>query len=668
MKRMLLTSLFFTVVAFSAKTQTQQKYWWKLAPTGGIIWNVKVNEIHTDHIEMSGKQISAIVTYGVDAAGKLVLNKRIIFPLLRTIPNDTRGSLWKNFTEVALPIISVNDERLEEFPESFQHNKLMSIVTRTKQRVRIERTIYPSVDKAAYIEKYRLTNTTSQRLNVNVAEQDETFRTDSTKGVYGIYQINYKTHNHGLKTLGPGETDEFSVVFSARKDKDPANHISSTYEMAKRKQFVAELNESLVLKTPDLVLNTFYAFAKLRATESIYETKGGLMHSPGGANYYAALWANDEGEFTSPLFPFIGNATGIESAINCYRTFATYMNPEYERLPSSIVAEGTSTWNWKETKYGDRGDAAMLLYGGTRFAIAYADTLEAKRMWPLLTWCAEYTLRRKNADGVIASETDGEEGRFKTGKANLYVNALAYGGLVMASRLAKQLNLSAKEIEFNTAAKQLRENIGKYFQTDILGYATYKYHKDATTLYAWAGMPLAMGIFDRAPKTQQALFSKDMWAKNVMLSESGNTKRYFERPMLNSFRGLFYSGYQIDTTLKYFKAYTASRLLGEHVPYVVEAYPEGNGRQLAGDNALYCRIMTEGLFGIEPVAFNKFNISPRLPEKWNEMSLKHLKAFNGDFEILATRQAKKIMVKVTNKGKLVKQLLWDGIKPIEVVL
>ena len=654
-------------MAFSTKAQNQQKSWWSLVPTGGIIWKVKPSEVHSDHIEMSGKQISAIVTYGVDPAGKLVLNKRIIFPLLRTIPNDTRGSLWKNFAETALPIITVNGERLLEFPESFQHHKLMTIVTRTKQGVRIERTIYPQVDKAAYIEKYKLTNTTTKPLILNVEQQDVSILTDSAKGVYGVYHINYKTYNYGLKALNAGESDEFSVVYSAKKEKDPANHISSNYEEDKRKQFVAELNGSLVLKTPDPILNTFFAFAKLRTTESIYETKGGLMHSPGGANYYAALWANDEGEFTSPLFPFIGNASGNESAINCYRTFATYMNPAYERLPSSIVAEGTSTWNWKETKYGDRGDAAMLLYGGTRFALAYADTLEAKRMWPLLNWCAEYTLRRKNADGVIASETDGEEGRFKTGKANLYVNSLAYGGLVMAARLAKQLNFPEMEIEFNTA-NQLRENIGKYFHTNVLGYDTYKYHKDATTLYAWAGMPAAMGIFDRVPKTQKALFSKEMWANNVMLSESGNTKRYFERPMLNSFRGLFYSGYQIDTTLKYFQAYTALRLLGEHVPYVVEAYPEGNGRQLAGDNALYCRIITEGLFGIEPVAFNKFNISPRLPEKWNEMSLSHIKAFNGDFEILATRQAKKIMVKVKNKGKLVKQHLWDGIKPIEVVL
>lgn len=667
-KKGLLTILLFALCICALNAQAQQKYWWKLAPNGGIFWTVKNTKSHTDHIEMSGKQISAIVTYGVNTSGNLVLNKRIIFPLLRTIPNDTRGSLWKNFTESVLPTITVGGERIEEIPTLFQHNDIMTIVTNTKQGLRIERKIYPSVDKPVYVEKYKITNTTAKVLKVEVEKQDKTFNTDSAKGVDGVYNINYKTYNDGLKMLAPLQSDEFSIVFSAKRAKDPMYYIAANYEQEKRETFVDELKGSLVLNTPDSVLNTFFAFAKLRATESIYETKGGLMHSPGGANYYAALWANDQGEFTSPLFPFIGNSTGNASAINCYRTFATYTNPEYQRLPSSIVAEGTSTWNWKETKYGDRGDAAMLLYGGARFALAYADTLEARRIWPLLEWCAEYTIRRKNTDGVIASETDGEEGRFKTGKANLYVNALAYSGFLMASRLAKQLQLPNKEAEFAKEAALLRKNMDQYFKADILGYTTYKYHKDATTLYAWAGMPLAMGISDYAAETQAALFSKDMWAKDVMLSESGNTKRYFERPMLNAFRGLFFSGHKIDTTLKYFKAYTALRLLGEHVPYVVEAYPEGNGRHLAGDNALYCRIVTEGLFGIEPIAFNQFNISPRLPANWYEMSLNHIKAFNGDFNILAKRKGKRILVSVLNKGSLVKEVLWDGVKPIEIVL
>ena len=136
-----------------------------------------------------------------------------------------------------------------------------------------------------------------------------------------------------------------------------------------RRERVDSFLSKLRLETPDPVLNTAFAFAKIRTTESIYETKGGLMHGPGGGAYYAAIWANDQAEYANPFFPFLGDATANESAINSYRHFARYMNPDYKPIPSSIIAEGTSFWNGA----GDRGDMAMIAYGASRFALAYGD-------------------------------------------------------------------------------------------------------------------------------------------------------------------------------------------------------------------------------------------------------------------------------------------------------
>ena len=53
--------------------------------------------------------------------------------------------------------------------------------------------------------------------------------------------------------------------------------------------------------------------------------------------------------------------------------------------------------------------------------------------------------------------------------------------------------------------------------------------------------------------------------------------------------------------------YSQQRLLGEHVPYPIEAWPEGNQRHLSAESALYCRIVTEGIFGIRPTGFNSFH-------------------------------------------------------------
>ena len=73
-----------------------------------------------------------------------------------------------------------------------------------------------------------------------------------------------------------------------------------------------QIIEKLVLETPDRILNTSFAFAKIRGTESIYNTKGGYMHGPGGLRYYAAIWANDQAEYINPFFAFLGERSAID--------------------------------------------------------------------------------------------------------------------------------------------------------------------------------------------------------------------------------------------------------------------------------------------------------------------------------------------------------------------
>ena len=76
---------------------------WELAPDiNGIRWNV--NKAHTDHLEFSGLKVSALISYGNDGHGELVLEKKVVWPMLRTIPNDTHASLIYDFDS------SVNSE------------------------------------------------------------------------------------------------------------------------------------------------------------------------------------------------------------------------------------------------------------------------------------------------------------------------------------------------------------------------------------------------------------------------------------------------------------------------------------------------------------------------------------------------------------------------------
>jgi hypothetical protein len=133
-----------------------------------------------------------------------------------------------------------------------------------------------------------------------------------------------------------------------------------------------------------------------------------------------------------------------------------------------------------------------------------------------------------------------------------------------------------------------------------------------------------------------------------------NVTTFWDRATLYALRGVFAAG-ETKKAMEFFQFYSKRRLLGEHVPYPVEAYPEGNQRHLSAESALYCRVVTEGLFGIRPTGFNSFTFTPKLPENWNYMKLKNIKAFNSDFTISLKRNGNLINVQILDSNKTVHQ-------------
>ena len=75
------------------------------------------------------------------------------------------------------------------------------------------------------------------------------------------------------------------------------------------------------------------------------------------------------------------------------------------------------------------------------------------------------------------------------------------------------------------------------------------------------------------------------------------------------------------------------------MPYPIEAWPEGSQRHLSAESGLYCRIITEGLFGIRPTGLRSFDLTPSMPAAWKSMSLRHIRAFGSDFDITVARVA-----------------------------
>jgi len=660
MKRKLFTILAAAIFVFNLQGQNR----WTLQPDGSISWTVKKGEAHSDNIEMSGRFISMITTYGVDEKGKLITSKQLVFPMLRTIPNDTHASLIYTFGAEAEPVIKINNRTASEQVNSFSLRGILSISGTLNNNINITREFFPSTNKPVGFEKYTIENTSARDITVEVEDFEKNTRSQREKSVYDVYEISAKTSGAGIYTVKPNEKLTFAVIFTGRKISDAPLTVDFDKELIQRQKFVDQMFNNLTFTSPDPVLNRMFDFAKIRAMESIFETKGGLVHSPGGGSYYAAIWANDQAEYANPFFAYTGYSTAIEAGMVSWLWFSKYMNPEYKPIPSSIIAEGTGFWNGA----GDRGDQAMIAYGASRFALAVGDKDAAEELWPLIKWCIEYSRRKINKDGVVSSDSDELEGRFPAGKANLCTSSLLYDALNSAIYLGRDLGESPKLMaQYKTMAKDLKVSIEKYFGAEMDGFHTYRYYDGNDKLRSWICIPLTVGIFDRAQGTMDALFSPKLWTDQGLLTQEGSTT-FWDRSTLYGLRGVFAAG-ATEKGLKYLTDYSNRRLLGEHVPYAVEAYPEGNQRHLSAESALYCRVITEGVFGFRPTGLNSFSITPQLPVEWNEMSLKNIIAF-GDktIDISVLRSGGKISVSISVNGKQIKNSLIENGTRMEIKL
>jgi hypothetical protein len=617
---------------------------WNIQDDGSIQWNINNNNIpHKDHVEMSGQMLSVVLRYGVDKEGAFQLNRSLVFPMLRLKPNNTHSSLIQRFETNIPALLTVENNQLTnekvqyisfdgtmKVESSFSYNNNGNHI---RDGIRMTRELYPSASSPYYCEEYTVENRNDHAITIHIPEWSITNTIPDSVSVYGAYCIEVMVSKKGSFVLTPGEKLKFFALFSGRKMNEPPYVLANIdVEKEARKSLLMQWGNNLVLDTPDPVLNRMFAFAKIRGSESIYRTKGGLMHGPGGESYYAAIWANDQAEYINPFFPYLGYDIANESALNSFRHFARFMNPDYNPIPSSIIAEGVDIWHGAK----DRGDGAMIAYGAARYALARGNKAEAMELWPLIEWCLEFCNRKLTPYGVVASDSDELEYRFPAGDANLCTSSLYYDALNSAVLLGKELGIASSKLKtYKQQAKALEKAIEDHFGYEIEGFHSYRYYEGNEILRSWICMPLTVGIYTRAKGTVEALFSPRLWTENGLLTQAG-TETFWDRSTLYALRGSIAAG-EVTQGINFLKKYSRKRLLGDHVPYAIEAWPEGEQRHLSAESGLYCRIYTEGLFGIRPTGLRKFEMTPHLPQDWEYMNLKNIRAHESNFSIYINR-------------------------------
>lgn len=653
---LIMTFGFCQVGAQNNSQSAPDPQYWNISPDqDAITWNIVDEDKlpHADDIEMSGQRLSSIVKYEVNKQKQLTIDRDIIFPQLRRFVGSSepdwynyRAYLRRSFDDQFLPSIVFEDIILQPKLDSVRIDGQLTFFHSPIEGMIMERTIFPSMTQRQLVEKWVIRNISPVEKKLYIGytafEQEE-------KGMHGVYKVAVRCDSKPEVVIKPGENYSFGLYFSAGISNEPGVDQSFADAENERKAFLNEMKNNLVLKSPDPVVNTLFYFSKIRASESIFETKMGLVHSPGGGNYYAGIWANDQVEYSGPFFPWLGYENANIAAYNAYKHFLKNIPPEGEFIRSSFEMEGDLPCCSK-----DRGDAAMISYGTSQFVLASGDKKIAEELWPLIEWSIAYCNANLNGHGVVLSDTDEMEGRIPTGDANLATSSLYYGGLINAARVAEMLNKKpGVEKDLLHKAKRLEAAIDNYFGTTIDGIETYRYFDGHQTFRHWICLPLVMGIQTRKEGTLNALFDK-LWADNGILVEPGDNV-FWDRGTLYAFRGAFKAG-AADRALNRLLSYSYSRLLGKRVPYAVEAYPEYGMRHLSAESALYCRIFTEGMLGVEPLGQNRFKITPQIPGSWNELSLTSCKILNRDLNFFIVKKNNNIHLTVSDKARII----WNG--------
>ncbi len=603
-----------------------------------IVYSVKENTEYVNHIEMASFYTAGIISYGADKNGKLKMLRHIVYPTLRCYPNNTSGSLDHNFKGVN---ISIANNKGYEKVSDFVFDGILTICSKI-DKLKIKRKLFPATSEKCFIERIILHNTANDNVTVKITDNGKNIITPARYGNNRErYQLFTYISNNTIE-LGANEECIINIAYCGFRLNESLD-LNFDKEESLRLDFINKLDNCMVIKTPDENINLMSRYAKIRSSESIYNTKAGLMHSPGGGNYYAALWTNDQCEYVNPLFGYLGYDIGEKQSINCYEMYRKYVYND-RAIITSIVAEGDDIWHGAK----DRGDSAMYAYGLSRFLLTYGDKKLAEQFIELIDKSLEYTISQTNEDGVIASDSDELENRLESGKANLCTSTLAYDALISSAYLHEELNNTEKAEYYKNTAAQLKENILKYFSKNVEGYATFMYCKEEPKLRSWISMPMVVGIFERSKATKDALLSPKLRMAEGLLSASGD-KTFWDRSTLYTLRGLFYAGYTTEA-LELLEKFSTARLLGEHIPYAVEAFPEGNQAQLSAESGLYLRIFTEGILGIRPTGFGKFTITPNLPKTWDTMECNSIKFAGKTIDIKVKRQKSGYLLTITNNG------------------
>lgn len=584
-----------------------------------------------------------------DGTAACVQGPQVQWPIFKSQVRDKSLIIPGPKTRVTdLPAMRVNDAPYAPVQRTaYRYDGFFHVVYAPQQGIQPTRSIFPSLDQRMALQEWRLENVSSDPVTVQVPENLETLW--KRQGADNRdWLVDYVVTGVPRQILPPGEVVTFAVAYTARLASAGPLPIDLAAEKQNFGALIEHAHGNLILQTPDPLLDQAFDLAKIRILLSNIETKAGVLNTTGSMAYYCGFWANDNAEYTSPLIPLLGHTdllAGIDTMYHVWlKDIQTYS------LQDKQITGSFESYNLMPYQRG-RGDEAMILYGLSHYLLFLGDPTRAEEMWPLIERCVDYLAMNRNEAGVITSRTDELEGRLPTGKANLSTSVLGYGGLNIAARLAGSLGKQSAAQRYARFAESLEGAIESHFGHTVEGYRTYRYYAGGELLRGWISLPLVVGIERRQDQTLEALFSSKLWLETPDTQEvnlkavSTETTTRWARETYYALLAAFKGGHT-ELALDKTKTVLNSHVLGAGGPFADE-----DSLDLLSPTILYARVVTEGLFGLEPLSFHSIRCRPRLPKSWTHMQLRRVWLLGRCFDVEVRRSGEQLQVRVTEDGK-----------------
>ena len=621
--------------AYSAGGPQAMDYWTANAERSGVVHAGNGGEAVV--LCMQGRKV--VMQVQVDPAAGFSYKARFF----NVDPDLTKkGRVTADVGGDSNPVLQVNGRPLRcDFPSSVAFDGMLTLVYPESEGVVPVRTVYPSLRNPEIFDEWHLRNATDKPLTVDFSMPGKVkLATEKTSLVW-------TGQGPASTVVEPGCTVSMVTCLRAQSKDGPDTSLAvdvAAEHAARRALAEAAWRGPGRLETPEPLIDLAFALQKLHVLECPIETTKGVITHNGSLTYSPGIWANDPVEYSSPLFPFFGDAELNRAAMNMYRVWLDHC-----RLNGIAPFPGSFEGPALKLTQSERGDDAMVLYGLSKFLLFQGDRAAAEEMWPLIEFAAASVLKHITADGVVASETDEMEGRYPTGQANLSTSSLAYGGYRLAARLALALRRPVAD-DYDRRAAALRKAIESCFGEEIEGFKTYRYYKENTTLRGWILLPLAMGIDERRDGTVAALLSDKLWPNRHegadILAESTRPTEW-GRETYYALRVLFKAG-RTEDALELTRRVVKAQIFGSRGPY-----PDEDAIDMLCPGSLYPRVFTEGMFGIVPTGLDSFECTPWLPKAWPRMALRDLRAFGQAWDLVVERAGDQQKVTVLSGGKAV---------------